>query len=151
MTQLPFPSGLSQEERQNLDSVRYKPLINLIRFDWDYLTQDKLITVVPSGGLVRLPPQIAQEEVFNQGSSQLNFGTSISPFSIGIVVFSTGIIDPVWQVQDVGEDLMKPFTSPTSIYVTCFRNPATLGGVLATQGSGWGLFEWINLNNVKRV
>lgn len=140
MSRIPFPGIITDIQRQNLGAVEYSNPINYILFDFKYDMQPKQLITLPINSMVAriLPVYIANS--FNV-TSRLEIGVSSNAKAFAVFSLNnTGNID---SLGDAEELIMIPLTEPKPVIIS-------LSGS-ATTGSGWGLFEWLNLSLIPRV
>lgn len=137
----PYPGVIKGKEQQNLESVRFKSPVKLIRFEFDFNLKTRQILLLPVNGLIRGLQPIYLSEPFD-GSAELRVGITGNSRAFGLYPLNN---EGYSVSQDVGDKLMEPRTTPTSVIISLYINSTP------TRGRGFGLLEWVNLSLVPRV
>ena len=143
VTNLPYPGIITGIEEQNLESVRFKNPVTLIRFKFQYDMVPKQIAILPVNSVVRALQPVFIEEQFDQDTQDLRAGTDIDDMAFGMWELRVETIATELS-SGMGTYIMKPTTRSTPVIITVHRELST-----STIGSGWGFFEYINLNLIQ--
>lgn len=144
MTAIPHPGILGIRERQNLEFATRNPM-RILYFDFTYKNKSKKITTLPPDTIVLPYTGVVVEESF-MANGYLNIGTEQSPDCFG----KSFLRDTGWQAINytTGSAIYKKLIRPINLIISI----TTLVSALPlTIGSGWCIFQYLNLNEVQKV
>jgi len=137
------PGGLTIQERQNLEDVRFEPPVVpiFIEFTVSDLNKSRSIIRIPKNSLIIAPVFVRVTNVFNSTSPVMLLGLNTDR-DVGVAfIGNTGVVNFVPDVSDKSQFLTK-IEKDSTLKVTVFE----FGQTNPSRGKGWVLLQYVNLN-----
>lgn len=139
MAKLPYPGGIRDKSRVNLDAINYVNPYQTIYFQFDVtITSSRLIAIIPKDALI-YNALCQVQEVFTTRNTKLRIGTIDNSSSIGVFDLMN---EGVRFIETFGLNWGKILMEDTPVYAS-IAIPS--GESVNTRGRGYGIINYLNM------